>query len=127
MQDKNKQNAIFFTNLRYLVNKTGLMDFQIAEQLGIHKVSFSRYFRELRVPKRTVVEKIEQRFQVTRADLFDPDFVAKHTPTPEPPAERELTPEEWKQRALVAEYKLDKLKKATAKLASVISEISEIF
>lgn len=65
MQAKNIQNVIFFENLRYLVNKSGLRDCQVADALGIHKVSFSRYFRERRIPKRSVLSKICALYKVS--------------------------------------------------------------
>ena len=128
MQDQSKQNAIFFVNLRWLINRTRLMDCQIAEKLGIHKVSFSRYFSEQRIPKRTVMEKIEAFFQVSRDDLMDADFIAKQEPAKEPASpDAELTLDEWRTRALAAEYKLNKLRKATSNLAAAITEMSDIF
>lgn len=71
MQEKINNTGRFLLNLRHLVNKTGLLDYEIADRLGIHKVSFSRYFTEKRIPKRTVLEKISTYFSVPVADLLD--------------------------------------------------------
>ena len=61
-------------NFRFLINKTELQDQEIAEKLGIHKVSLSRYFTEQRIPKRTVLEKIATYFNITTADLLEKDL-----------------------------------------------------
>ncbi len=50
------------------------MDCEIASELGIHKVSFSRYFTENRIPKRSVQEKMASFFQVSLADLLGKDL-----------------------------------------------------
>ena len=56
----------------------------MAERLGIHKVSFSRYFTEKRIPKRTVLEKIAAYFNVSTIDLIDKDFTQEHEKPAEP-------------------------------------------
>lgn len=128
MQAENKQNAIFFQNLRWLVNKTGLRDCDIADALGIHKVSFSRYFSEERIPKRTVLEKIEQYFNTRKEDLLDPKFIERKTETPAAPVPRpvdDLTLEEWRERALRAEKKLRNMQNIVGKLADITKQLTE--
>lgn len=95
MQDKNNKTSRFLLNLRHLVNKTGLLDCEIADHLGIHKVSFSRYFTEKRIPKRTILEKISTYFSVSIADLLDKDLTNEQdspsTATADSPLSRQLT------------------------------------
>lgn len=74
MQEKINKASRFLLNLRHLVNKTSLLDCEIAERLGIHKVSFSRYFTEQRIPKRTILEKISTYFSVSTTDLLNKDL-----------------------------------------------------
>lgn len=74
MQEKINKIDRFLLNFRFLVNKTGYQDQEMAERLGIHKVSFSRYFTEKRIPKRTVLEKIAAYFNVSTIDLIDKDL-----------------------------------------------------
>lgn len=76
MQAKINKTGLFLQNLRYLANKTGRMDCEIASELGIHKVSFSRYFTENRIPKRTVQEKMATFFHVPLSDLLEKDLQA---------------------------------------------------
>ncbi len=75
----------FLLNLRFLINKTELQDQEIADRLGIHKVSLSRYFTERRIPKRTVLEKIATYFNLSSADLLERDLTAKADTPPAPP------------------------------------------
>ncbi len=88
MQAKINKKEIFLLNLRFLVNKTGLNDCQIADALGIHKVSFSRYFTEQRIPKRTVLDKISEYFGVNVEKLLNEDLSA---PTSSPAASQEMS------------------------------------
>lgn len=86
MQAEINKTRLFLQNLRYLVNKTGRMDCEIASELGIHKVSFSRYFAENRIPKRTVQEKMASFFQVPLADLLGKDLQSiEQQATPQTP------------------------------------------
>ena len=64
MQDKSNNEGDFFANLRYLVNETGLKDYEIAERLGIHRVTFARYFSEGKIPGKTILQKIAKYFGV---------------------------------------------------------------
>lgn len=83
MQEKINRIDRFLLNFRFLVNKTGYQDQEMAERLGIHKVSFSRYFTEKRIPKRTVLEKIAAYFNVSTIDLIDKDLTQADTPRPD--------------------------------------------
>ncbi len=82
MQEKINKTELFLQNLRFLVNKTGLKDCQIANDLGIHKVSFSRYFTEERIPKRTVLEKMATYFGVSMTQLLNENIAAEQVPVP---------------------------------------------
>lgn len=74
MQEEINRADRFLLNFRFLINKTELQDQEIAEKLGIHKVSLSRYFTEQRIPKRTVLKKIATYFNITTADLLEKDL-----------------------------------------------------
>lgn len=87
MQAKNIQNAIFFENLRYLVNKSGLRDCQVADALGIHKVSFSRYFRERRIPKRRVLANICALYNIPLQTLLTERLAETQQAQATPPGE----------------------------------------
>lgn len=82
MQEKINKTGRFLLNFRFLINKTGLQDQEIAEKLGIHKVSISRYFSEKRIPKRTVLEKIAAYFNLPAADLLEKDLQSEKIPQP---------------------------------------------
>lgn len=89
MQEKSKQKVFFWENLRFLVNKTGLHDSHVAAAIGIHKVSFSRYFAQQRVPKRSVLAKMSDFFGVSIDDLLAKDLssaesTAKNVPLDAP-------------------------------------------
>lgn len=84
MQGRINRLDHFLLNFRFLVNKTGYQDQEMAERLGIHKVSFSRYFTEKRIPKRTVLEKIASYFNVSTIDLIDKDLTQEHEKPAEP-------------------------------------------
>ncbi|MBR5888720.1 MAG: hypothetical protein IKY92_01590 [Akkermansia sp.] len=74
MQEEINKTDRFLLNFRYLVNKTGMLDCEMAEKLGIHKVSFSRYFSEHRIPKRAILEKIATYFEIKYDDLLQKDL-----------------------------------------------------
>lgn len=83
MQEQINKTDRFLLNFRHLVNKTGMMDCEMAEKLGIHKVSLSRYFSERRIPKRSVLEKIGEYFhlpydELLTRDLTKPEANVKH-------------------------------------------------
>lgn len=88
MQEQINRTSTFLLNFRYLVNKTGAKDCEMAEKLGIHKVSLSRYFSERRIPKRSVLEKIANYFEISCDDLLKTDLTKqqpklislRHTP-----------------------------------------------
>lgn len=91
MQEKINNTGRFLLNLRHLVNKTGLLDCEIADRLGIHKVSFSRYFTEKRIPKRTVLEKISTYFSIPVADLLDKDLTLDQSTSTDSPISSQIT------------------------------------
>lgn len=74
MQEKSSPNALFFQNLRHLINRSGLKDAQFADAIGVHKGSLSRYFGEGRVPKRKVLQEISDFFKVSVKDLLTSDL-----------------------------------------------------
>ena len=74
MQEKSSPNALFFQNLRHLINRSGLKDAQFAEAIGVHKGSLSRYFGAGRVPKRKVLQEIADFFKVSVKDLLASDL-----------------------------------------------------
>ena len=74
MQEKSSLNALFFQNLRHLINRSGLKDAQFAEAIGVHKGSLSRYFGAMRVPKRKVLQEIADFFKVSVKDLLTSDL-----------------------------------------------------
>ncbi len=74
MQEKSSPNRIFFHNLRHLIHQSGLRDSQVAEAIGVHKGSLSRYFGEQRVPKKSVLNSLSSFFHVSVADLLNTDL-----------------------------------------------------
>lgn len=74
MQEKGSPNALFFQNLRHMINRSGLKDAQFAEAIGVHKGSLSRYFGAGRVPKRKILQEIADFFKVSVKDLLTSDL-----------------------------------------------------
>lgn len=79
MQEKTNQIANFFQNLQHLIAKSGLKRAQVADAIGVHQVSFYRYFSAQRLPKRAVLEKIADFFNVDITDLLTKDLTKKET------------------------------------------------
>lgn len=74
MQEKNSPKEIFFHNLHHLIHQSGLRQNQIAEAIGVHPGSFSRYFGEQRIPKKTVLSSLSSFFKVSVSDLLNTDL-----------------------------------------------------
>lgn len=74
MQEESSPDALFFQNLRHLINRSGLKDAQFAEAIGVHKGSLSRYFGAGRVPKRKILQEIADFFKVSIKDLLTSDL-----------------------------------------------------
>lgn len=111
-------------NLRHLVNKTGLLDCEIADQLGIHKVSFSRYFNERRIPKRTVLEKISTYFSVSTTDLLNKDLTQEQKATTPEATELPLSNQISGLLDLPADLPPEFQKKVEAKLSALQQQIN---
>ena len=79
MQEKTNQLANFFQNLQHLIAESGLKRAQVANAIGVHQVSFYRYFSAKRLPKRAVLEKIANFFSVDITDLLTKDLTKKET------------------------------------------------
>lgn len=77
MQEKNNRKANFFSNLQFLLTESGLKKSQIADAIGIHHISFYRYFTEKRIPKRSVLESLASFFKVDVVDLLSEDLTKK--------------------------------------------------
>lgn len=124
MQEKINKTSRFLLNLRYLVNKTGLLDCEIAERLGIHKVSFSRYFTEQRIPKRTILEKISTYFSVSTTDLLNKDLTQEQKATTPAATELPLSNQISGLLDLPADLPLEFQKKVEAKLTALQQQIN---
>lgn len=114
MQEKSSPNRIFFHNLRHLIHQSGLRDSQVAEAIGVHKGSLSRYFGEQRVPKKSVLNSLSSFFHVSVADLLNTDLTKVAGLTDSKDTEDDNSPSDegelyWKRRALAAEERLMRL------------------
>lgn len=83
MQEKSSPNEIFFQNLRHLINRSGLKDAQIAEAVGIHKGSLSRYFGAKRIPRRKVLQGFADFFKVSIKELLSDNLSVDNTEQPQ--------------------------------------------
>ncbi len=124
MQEKINKTSRFLLNLRHLVNKTGLLDCEIAERLGIHKVSFSRYFTEQRIPKRTILEKISTYFSVSTTDLLNKDLTQEQKATTPAATELPLSNQISGLLDLPADLPPEFQKKVEAKLTALQQQIN---
>lgn len=86
MQEKTNQKANFFQNLEHLITESGLKRAQVADAVGVHQVSFYRYFSAQRLPKRAILEKIAAFFNVEVSALLTQDLTKKQTEQQVPPA-----------------------------------------
>ncbi len=124
MQEKINKTSRFLLNLRHLVNKTGLLDCEIADRLGIHKVSFSRYFTEQRIPKRTILEKISTYFSVSIADLLDKDLTKEQAANAPKSTDSHIPSQITGLLDLSADFPPEFQKKVEAKLSALQQQIN---
>lgn len=110
MQEKNYQNAKFSARLKEAIQASGLTQRELASKTGISEVSISRYVKGSQRPTRAALFMLASHLNITTSYLLGDDAdeqsvadaIQDDNSLPE-------THDNWKQRALAAEQKLQHL------------------